>query len=145
ATTPSPDEARQSLTAHVAQKGQEIREKYGPQIGWDDLLRILEDRSCVRYPCEVLFEEKELRPGEVAYAAPKGLRPEEGFIIYVHPYFQDHLPKVPLLILYQLVAVNYGPFASADDAEVFGSNALGLEKEAYYQALCAMADEIGQL
>jgi hypothetical protein len=47
------------------------------------------------------------------------------------------------LVLYHLVLINYGDFASPEDAEIFGSNALGLSKDQYYQALCAMADEIG--
>ena len=38
------DDARQSLTAHVAAKGAEIFEKYGPRIGWKELLQILADR-----------------------------------------------------------------------------------------------------
>src|SRR5437016_5903510 len=45
---PSNDEVRQSLTDHVASKGEEVRLKYGPHIGWNELLRIMDDRSCVR-------------------------------------------------------------------------------------------------
>jgi hypothetical protein len=52
------------------------------------------------------------------------------------------LERVPYLVLYQLVLVNYGPFASADDAETFGAAILGLSKDDYYQALCQMADEL---
>jgi hypothetical protein len=55
------------------------------------------------------------------------------------------LEEVPLLVLYQLVLVNYGPFASAADAEVFGAGALGISSDEYYQALCQIADEIGGL
>jgi len=40
------------------------------------------------------------------------------------------------------VVINYGPFAMADDAEAFGAQALGLSREAYYQALCQMADSL---
>ena len=46
--------------------------------------------------------------------------------MYVHPLFMTQLEKVPLLVLYQLVLVNYGEFASPDDAETFGAAALGL-------------------
>ena len=46
-------------------------------------------------------------------------------------------------MLYQLVLVNYGEFASAADAETFGATALGISKDEYYEALCEMADEIG--
>ena len=136
-------DARESLTAHVAAKGAEIHEKYGPCLGWTDLLQILGDRACVRYPCEVVFDAAPLRPGEFACPVAKGERPEDGFTLFVHPHFMTQLSRVPHLVLYQLVLVNYGEFASPDDAETFGSAALGLPKEDYYRALCEMAGEIG--
>ena len=142
ATQLTADDAKQSLTTHVAAKGDEIRDKYGPAIGWNELLRILEDRQCVRYPCEVVFDQKLLQPGEFAHPVPKGAQPEDGFAIHVHPFFMTDLQRVPWLVLYQLVLVNYGPFASPDDAETFGAHALGLAKDCYYQALCEMADLI---
>ena len=143
ATQLTAEDAKQSLTAHVAAKGTEIFEKYGPQIGWKDLLAILEDRGCVRYPCEVAFDADGLGPGEFAHPVPKGNHPEDGFTMRVHPYFMLQLDRVPYLVLYQLVLVNYGEFASADDAETFGSCALGLDKEQYYAALCQLADQLG--
>ena len=136
------DDVRESLSAHVAAKGAEICAKYGPHIGWTELVRILEDRTAVRYPCEIAFDAAALEPGEFAHAVPKGQRPEDGFTMYVHPYFMMQLEQVPLLVLYQLVLVNYGQFASADDAEIFGASALGLDKEDYYQRLCQLADEL---
>jgi hypothetical protein len=63
--------------------------------------------------------------------------------MHVHPYFATQPERVPHLVLYHLVAVNYGEFASAEDAEVFGASALGLSQDEYYRALCQMADEIG--
>lgn len=136
------EDARQSLRAHVAAKGEEIRAKYGPHIGWAELQRILQDRSCVRYPCEIVFDAAPLQPGEFAWPEPKGSKPEDGFTMYVHPFFMTQLDAVPYLVLYQLVLVNYGPFASPDDAETFGAAALGLSKDDYYAALCELADQI---
>ncbi len=136
------DEAKQSLTAHAAQTGAAIFDKYGPQIGWGELVRLLEDRSCVRYPCRIVFESGELQPGEFAHPVPNGDKPEEGFTIFVHPIFMTQLDQVPLLVLYQLVLVNYGAFASSDDAEVFGAAATGLSKDEYYAAVCELADQI---
>jgi len=137
------EDARQSLNAHVASRGVEIFEKYGPNIGWKELLQILQDRACVRYPCEIVFDSTPLGPGEFAQPVQKGDLPEQGFTMFVHPYFMTQLERVPLLALYQLVVINYGEFASADDAEIFGANALGLNRENYYQTLCEMADELG--
>lgn len=137
------DDAKQSLNAHVAAKGEEILAKYGPCIGWKELRLILEDRASVRYPCEVVFDTAQLGAGEFAHPVAKGGRPEDGFIMFVHPFFMTQLVRVPYLVLYQLVLVNYGEFASADDAETFGASALGISKGEYYEALCDMADLIG--
>lgn len=138
------DDFQESLNAHVAAKGDEIREKYGPHVGWNELLQVLEDRSLVRYPCAIVFDAAPLLDDEFAHPVANGERPEEGFNICVHPFFATQLPRVPYLVLYQLVLVNYGDFASSDDAEIFGANALGISKEDYYKALCEMADEIGK-
>ena len=137
------EDARQSLAAHAAEKGFELREKYGPHIGWHELRRILEDRSFVRYPCEVVFDAGALLKGELAHAAPNSEEPEDGFKVHVHPLFMTQLEEVPLLVLYQLVLVNYGEFASAEDAERFGAAALGMDKEDYYHSLCQLADQFG--
>ncbi|HZL45184.1 MAG TPA: hypothetical protein VFC28_03080 [Opitutaceae bacterium] len=138
------DDARQSLNAHVAEKGAEIRAKYGPTIGWAELQRVVADRACVRYPCAIAFDAGPLEPGECAHPVVAGGRPEDGFRLCVHPSFSTQLEQVPYLVLYQLVLVNYGEFASADDAETFGASALGLTKNDYYQRLCALADGLAR-
>ena len=50
------------------------------------------------------------------------------------------MDRVAHLAFYQLVVVNYGEFASSDDAEIFGAAALGIPREQYHQSLCEMAD-----
>jgi hypothetical protein len=136
------DDAKQSLTAHVAVKGDEICAKYGPGMGWTELQLLLEDRTFVRYPCEVVFDSSQLYPGEVAHPVAKTERPEDGFTLHVHPLFMLQLPMVPHLVLYQLVSVNYGEFASAEDGETFGAAALGLSRDDYYATLCDLADQL---
>ena len=142
AAPPTAQDARQSLNASAAAIGAETYEKYGPRIGWTQLLQILGDRSCARYPCEIVFDAAPLQAGEFAHPVAKGDHPEEGFCIYVHPFLMMQLDQVPLLVLYQLVLVNYGAFASADDAETFGAAALGLGKDEYYHALCGLVDDL---
>ena len=139
------DDAKQSLTGHVETKGLEIFHKYGPQLGWTDLPRLLEDRVYVRYPCEIAFDSAPLLPGEFAQPVPKTERPEDGFTMYVHPIYMTQLDQVPALVLYQLVALNYGGFASSDDAESFGAAALGLTRDEYYDRICELAGQLGEL
>jgi hypothetical protein len=139
---PSPSEARQSLNACAAALGAGIHRKYGPRIGWSELLRLLQDRDFVRYSCEIVFDAALLRPGELAHPVAKGEHPRDGFSMHVHPFFISRLEQVPVLVLYQLVLVNYGAFAVAADAEAFGAAALGLERDDYYETLCRLADEL---
>jgi len=138
------DDARISLNAHVAAKGAEIHAKYGPAIGWRELQLILEDRACVRYPCTLEFNAEPLQAGEFAHPVAKGGNPEDGFTLFVHPLFMTQLPEVPLLALYQLVLVNYGEFASGDDALAFGAAALGLSEDDYYARLCELMEPISE-
>ena len=142
ASPPSALDARQSLNACAAALGAGIYEKYGPRIGWTQLRQILQDRDCARYPCEIVFDAAPLHAGEFAHPVAKGDHPEDGFFMFVHPFFMAQLEQVPLLVLYQLVLVNYGAFALADDAEAFGAAALGLERDEYYATLCGLADEL---
>jgi len=134
---------KRSLNAHVAAKGAEIFAKYGPHIGWKELQQILNDRECVRYSCEMVFDAGPLAAGEFAHPAARGEHPEDGFTMFIHPFYMTQLERVPHLVLYQLVLVNYGEFASPDDAETFGAAALGLSQDEYYATLCQMADELG--
>ena len=136
------EDARQSLRDHVATKGAEVLAKFGPRIGWAELQRLLNDRKFVRYPCTIVFDSLPLQAGEFAYPEPLGSRPDDGFRICVHPRFEGDLDAVPPLVLYQLAAVNYGDFATAEDAEEFGAAALGLSREEYYRNLCVLADSI---
>ena len=136
------EDARESLASHVFNKGLELREKYGPRIGWAQFQAILKDRAFCRYPVEIRFDARPLRPGEFAFPATRGGEIADGFILHIHPVYSLDLDEVPLLALYQLVLVNYGEFASSDEAEVFGAAALGMTREEYYRALCELADQL---
>jgi hypothetical protein len=142
ATQLTADDAKQSLTAHVEAKGIEVFLKFGPQLDWAALQRLLADRVYVRYPCEIVFDATALLPDEFAHAAQKGAAPEDGFTIFVHPLFETQRERAAYAVLYQLVVVNYGAFASAHEAETFGAAALGLTRDEYYAALCAIADRL---
>lgn len=139
----TPQETPETLAATAAAYGQVIRRKYGPLIDWRALQSLLEDRECARYQCDVRFDADLLLPGEFGHTRPRGLRPEEGFTIYVHPQFADRPAVLPHIVLHQLCTVNFGATASAEHAEMLGSTALGLSPEAYFRQLCELADEVG--
>lgn len=137
------DDARQSLLAHVESKGIEAFIRFGPQLDWNGLQQLLADSSQVRYPCDIVFDATRLMPGEFAHPIQKGATPEDGFTMVVHPHFKTRLDLVPALVLYQLVAVNYGTFASFEEAETYGAAALGLTRDEYYALICDCAAQLG--
>jgi hypothetical protein len=137
-------DAKQSLIEHVAARGAEVCLRYGPVLSWDGLARLLEDRRFVRYPCEVVFDASRLMEGEIGHPEPKGELPEQGFTMYVHPAFATNRDEAVAIVLYQLVVVNYGEFAAADEAESFGAAALGIGRDDYYAMLCEVADRVGE-
>jgi hypothetical protein len=143
ATQLTAEDARQSLTSHVEQKGVEVFLKYGPIADPATLDRLLADRVYVRYPCEIEFDVTPLHPGEFAHPEQKGSSPEEGFTMFVHPEFQFRPDDVARAVLYQLVAVNYGEFASSEEAETFGAAALGITRDEYYSLLCGLSAQVG--
>ena len=126
----------------MVEKAQAARLKYGLYIDTDTIMKMLDDRSVVRYPTGVRFDAEPLQPGEFAVAMPIGDRPEDGYCLFVHPHFERHKDIWPLLIAYHIVDINYGEMATHEEAELFGATLLGLEVDAYYEALCELADSI---
>jgi hypothetical protein len=137
---PTAADGRQSLREHVCAKAAEARAKSAGRIDRVATLRLLDDRSVVRYPVGVRFDAEPLRPGEFACLEALGEHPADGFCLFVHPRFEMADELLPLLIAYYIPAINYGDVATNVEAELYGSTLLGINLDAYYQTLCAAAD-----
>ncbi|MBI3616696.1 MAG: hypothetical protein HY210_00500 [Candidatus Omnitrophica bacterium] len=124
------------------EKGRKLHRKYGKFIDGETLLNILEDREFVRFPARIVFDSSKIENGMFALAQRVSRNPSDGYIIFVHEYFKTRQGDLPAVVFYHLVTVNYGDFAACSEAEEFGSAALGLDKEYYYQYLCRLADQI---
>lgn len=142
---PTPQEAQQSLRDHVVARATQAREQRSGRIDRATMLRLLEDRSVVRYPLGVRFDAQPLRPGEFACLESLGERPADGYCLFIHPMFADVDGLLPLLIAYYIPSVNYGDVASHVEAELFGATLLGIEVEEYYKILCSVADTVAAL
>lgn len=135
-------QAQQALHEHCRAKASDARLRHGMLIDYPAMRKILDDRSIVRYPCGLRFDATPLRKGEFACLEPLGEHPGAGFCLFVHPHFQDQPDLLPLLIAYYIPSINYGDVAGHIEAEIFGSTLLGLEREHYYETLCAAADAL---
>lgn len=131
-----------AVSKHAIEKANEIRARYGPIIDYPAVLRILQDRKCIRYPVEIRFASDGIDPGLFAKTEPVSDNPDDGYVISLHRHFEDRPDVLPALILYQSVLVNYGDLATAEDAELFGSSVLGLERDTYYAQIATLTDAL---
>lgn len=135
-------DGRRALRDHVLERAHLARAKHGPVIDADGIMKVLDDRTIVRYPVGVRFDTAGLKKGEIAHAEPLGEHPSAGFCLFVHPAFEARRDLWPLLMAYHIPPINYGDITEPDDCEAFGAALLGLGVEDYYQQLCAAADSI---
>ncbi len=131
-----------AVAIHAAEKAEEIRTRYGPTIDYPVLLRILEDRRCIRHPVEIRFVSEGVEPGLFGNTEQVSDDPSDGYVIFLHEYFQDRPDVLPALILYQSVLVNYDDLASANDAEIFGAGVLGMGRDDYYELIVELTDSL---
>ncbi|MCG7984143.1 MAG: hypothetical protein JAY90_15505 [Candidatus Thiodiazotropha lotti] len=131
-----------AVSLHAREKAEEIRGRYDRVIDYQTVLKMLEDRKSVRYPVELRFVSEGIEPGMFARTEPVSENPEDGYTIMLHNSFENRHDDLPMLILYQLVLVNYGDLATANDAEIFGATMLGLDRDTYYKNVAALVDDI---
>ncbi|MDD9898764.1 MAG: hypothetical protein OXU45_07180, partial [Candidatus Melainabacteria bacterium] len=94
------------------------------------------------FPLRMEFDNSKIDPGLFAVSEEDSEAEERAYILYIHEYFKDKPEHLPSLVLYHLVSINYGDFAVAEDAELFASSVLAMDKEDYYQKLCVLVDQI---
>lgn len=142
---PTIEQGQQSLRDHVVAKASDASAACGGPIGRHEMMRMLDDRSIVRYPLGVRFDSEPLRSGEFACLEALGSHPSDGFCLFIHPMFENVDELIPLLVAYYIPSVNYGEVASHVEAELFGATLLGLDIEEYYTILCSVADTVAEL
>jgi hypothetical protein len=135
-------DGRIALRDHIRDRAGAARRRHGPSIDDATILRVLDDREAVRYPVRIQFDAGVLQPGEFAVALQLGEHPREGYCLFIHPCLEPRRDLWPLVIAYHIPPVNYGDIADAEDCELFGACLLGMHVEAYYHALCKIADSI---
>lgn len=131
-----------AVSQHASAKAAEIRARYGPDIDYPAVLRMLDDRRSIRYPVDIRFVTDGIEPGMFGKTELASKDPADGYVISLHRSFEDRPEALPTLILYQSVLVNYGDLATAADAELFGAGVLGLERDAYYEQIVALTDSL---
>ncbi len=132
----------ESLRAHLVAQADVARRKHG-FLTPPGLDAFLADRDCVRYPTRLLFEFGELASHQFAQPDLDPQNPSTGRVLYLRPVLQAHPDWLVLAVVYMIPVINYGSIITDDHCLLYGSTLLGLTEEAFYEQVCAMADQAG--
>jgi len=135
-------EGRESLRAHIADRADAAREKYGA-LNKETLPSYLADQAFVRRPTRLVFEFGEMAPHQFGDAEPDPRDPEQSVVLYVRPVLKQHPDMIPLAVAYLVPTINYGDMATDEDCLFHGARLLGLTVDEYYKRLCDIADFVG--
>ena len=135
---------QKALSEHVSHRVEFIRQKYqlaAPAHITPEMMGVmLGDSDVARFPVELRFSP-DIEAGLFGYCEKKTENPQDGYDLVLHSGFQSRTEELPFLVLYLLVKVNYGEFATYEDAERFAAGILGLPVDAYYSVLCQLVDQ----
>lgn len=137
---PTEEDGYEALRAHIVNRAIACREKYGTDLTWDVVQRILVDGDFVRFPVQVAFSDEPLQRGEFAIPVPQGETAKDGFVLCIRPCFEGNEAALVPLVLYHIPSINYLDIVTHVEAELFGAAMLGIEIDEYYERVCELAD-----
>lgn len=135
------EDGKNALEEHITTKAFEILEKYNNITSMSQLFVLLQDRDYVRFPTTIEYSD-EIDSETFGYAEKKSEDCQDGYKILIKKEFENNPSLVVPMVIYLLVTVNYGEFATFKEAEIFGSILCGIDQEDYYNLLCNAVDQL---
>ena len=129
-----------SLHTHANMAAQRALGKLGGPLVAANLDSFLSDSDCIRYPTEVIFDETGLDAHQFAEPFFEDVGEERRCRLHVHPRFAKHPEALLYFVAYMAAVINYGKVVSTQLCEEFGAALVGMEREAFYQKICALYD-----
>jgi len=122
---------REGLENHILFVADKVACKVGRINSLQKLEELLAYNEAVRFPASIEFDKGKLHEGEpvrVDRVSPEG---EEKYIITLHPCFKGREEDIIALVLYSIVKINYGKIAKEEEAQLFASTVLGIDRDEY--------------
>ena len=104
------------------------------------LAAFLNSEYGLRVPTEIVFDGARLDTHQFAqpeFIAEGGKR---RCVLHIHPKYEALPETHALIVAYMAGAINYGAAADAELCETYGAALTGMEREAFYRAVCRIAD-----
>lgn len=129
------------LAQHIRMKAEYVAQAY-PDPKYSDIEKLLQDMTCLRFLTKIQFEFGNMAGHQLAQPIVYG-GGNPTCLLYIHPALEDHIEQLIPLILFFIPVINYGETVIKDShCLLFASTALGVQEEAVYQNLCALAEKL---
>jgi len=131
-----------ALFEHARFAAARARARLAAPLSAHNLQRFLSDGECLRYPTRLVFDRDHLEPCQFAQRVFSSSK--EGLLCELHidPQLQNRPDALYLAVAYMAAVINYGDAATPELAEMLGALLTGLDHEAFYDKICAIADSI---
>lgn len=129
------------LHDHVENSARKASDKLGGPLCTDNLDVFLNDPSCIRIPTELIFDGYGMEMHQFASPEFVTIDGERRCILHVQPRYTIQPESIPYMVAYMAVAINYGTAATAALCETYGAIVMQLSEDAFYDAICRVADQ----
>jgi len=102
----------------------------------------LADSEFVRYPTRLVLEFGEMGAHQFAHPEPD-IRNPGGVMLYLRPILGKRPDYLVRAVSYMIPVINFGKIITDDHCLIYGAALMGLSVDAYYDAVCELADFAG--
>lgn len=129
------------LVEHAMERAGRARAKLGGPLNEDNLGVFLTDHDCLRWPTELRFGDGDLEAHQFAEPSFSTGGGERLCVLHVCECYRAQRERHPYIVAYMACAINYGSAATSDLCERYGAALMGMEVDAFYEAVCRIADD----
>lgn len=136
----SAEEMLGALETHAVRAARRAREKLAGPLGVDNLDIFLQAEECLRYPTVLQFDGAGLDHHQFAQPELVTTDGKKACILHVREHYERESEMHRYIVSYMACAINYGTAVTPHLCELYGSTLLDMHIDAFYDAVCRVAD-----
>ncbi len=136
----SAEEMLGALESHAVRAARRAREKLAGPLGAGNFDIFLQAEECLRYPTVLQFDGTGLDHHQ--FAEPELITTDDRktCILHVREHYERESEMHRYIVAYMACSINYGTAATPHMCELYGSTLLDMPIDAFYDAVCRVAD-----
>jgi len=131
-----------SLLRHARDAAGRCIATLGAPLFAENLKRFLAEPDCMKWPVTLVFDDASLESHQFAQPVFVGFGGRRRCELHVHPHYANRPECLVFIVAYMAGAINYGPVVTIELCEHYGAALMALSQNAFYTAVCKVADQL---